>query len=188
MEHRKLGRSGLEVSRICLGAMNFGTPGWGCDRDAAAAIVAVYRDAGGSVFDTADVYGAGASEQILGDLLRGARDEVVVATKVGLSLTPGPNRAGTSAKHIRTSVEASLRRLGTDYIDLYQLHNYDTAVPLEESLTAMDDLVRAGKVRYVGCSNYFAWQIAEAMGTAASRGLTGLVSAQMMYNLIRHRT
>jgi 1-deoxyxylulose-5-phosphate synthase len=185
MEHRKLGRSGLEVSRICLGAMNFGTPGWGCDRDAAAAIVAVHREAGGSVFDTADVYGAGASEQILGDLLRGARDEVVVATKVGLSLTPGPNRAGMSAKHIRTSVEASLRRLGTDYIDLYQLHNYDTAVPLEESLTAMDDLVRAGKVRYVGCSNYFAWQIAEAMGTAASRGLTGLVSAQMMYNLIR---
>ncbi len=185
MDHVMLGTSGLAVSRVCLGAMNFGTPGWGCDRDDAAAIVTAFRDAGGDFFDTADVYGAGASEEILGSLLTGVRDEVVIASKVGLPTMPGPNGGGMSAKHIHASVDASLRRLGTDYIDLYQLHHFDNTVPLEESLGTMDDLVHAGKVRYVGCSNYFAWQVAQVMGVAQARGLTQLVSVQMMYNLIR---
>ena len=185
MDHVMLGTSGLAVSRVCLGGMNFGTPGWGCDRADAAAIVAAFRDAGGDFFDTADVYGAGASEEILGSLLSECRDEVVIATKVGLPTMPGANGGGMSAKHIRTSVDASLRRLDTDYIDLYQLHHFDDGVPLEESLATLDDLVHAGKVRYVGCSNYFVWQVAHVVGLAQSRGLTQPVSVQMMYNLIR---
>jgi aryl-alcohol dehydrogenase-like predicted oxidoreductase len=183
--YARLGSSGLTVSRLCLGAMNFGTPGWGCDRDEAGRIVAAFRDVGGTFFDTADVYGGGASEDILGELLRGDRDEVVIATKVGMTIAPGPNPAGMSAKHIRTAVEGSLRRLRTGYIDLYQVHHYDAAVPLEETLGVLDDLVHAGLVRYAGCSNYFAWQIAEAAGTARALGLTRFVSAQMMYNLVR---
>ena len=185
MQRWRLGAKGPVVSRVCLGAMNFGTPGWGCDRDAAAAIVATYRDAGGTFFDTADVYGGGASEEILGELLRGARHDVVIATKVGMSIDPVHDPAGMAPARLRPALERSLRRLGTDYVDLYQLHHYDHTVPLAETLGAMDELVRAGLVRYVGCSNYFAWQIAEAMGVAAEHGLAPLVSAQMMYNLIR---
>jgi 1-deoxyxylulose-5-phosphate synthase len=185
MRYVRLGSSGLSVSRLCLGAMNFGTPGWGCDRDEAARIVATYRNAGGTFFDTADVYGGGASEEILGELVRADRDEVVIASKVGMTIVPGPNPAGLSRKHIHAAVRRSLRRLRTDYLDLYQVHHYDDAVPIEETLGVLDDLVRDGVVRYVGCSNYFAWQMAEAVGVSKALGLTSFISVQMMYNLIR---
>ena len=185
MDYRALGHSGLMVSRICLGTMNFGMPGWGCDPAEAGAIVRVFRDAGGNFFDTANVYGDGASEEILGDLLRSDRDEVVIATKVGLPIGTDPNSRGTSAKHIQTAVEGSLRRLGVDYIDLYQVHHFDRNVPLEETMGAMERLVSAGKVRYVGCSNFYAWQIADAANLAPQRGLSPFISAQMMFNLIR---
>jgi 1-deoxyxylulose-5-phosphate synthase len=173
------------VSQICLGTMNFGMPGWGCDRAEAARIVKVFRDAGGNFFDTADVYGGGASEEILGSLLRSGRDEVVIATKVGLPTGADPNARGTSAKHIQVAVEGSLRRLGVDYIDLYQVHHFDHLIPLEETMGALERLVSAGKVRYIGCSNFFAWQIADAANLALQRGLSPFISAQMMFNLVR---
>jgi 1-deoxyxylulose-5-phosphate synthase len=185
MNYRALGRSGLMVSRLCLGTMNFGMPGWGCDRSEAGRIVKAFRDAGGNFFDTADVYGGGASEEILGSLLASERDEVVIATKVGLPLGTDPNARGTSAKHIHRAVDGSLRRLGVDYIDLYQVHHFDHQVPLEETLGALDLLVNAGKVRYVGCSNFYAWQIADAANLALRRGLHPFISAQMMFNLVR---
>jgi aryl-alcohol dehydrogenase-like predicted oxidoreductase len=185
VERTHLGRSGLTVSRLCLGAMNFGTPGWGCDAETAAETVRVYRDAGGDFFDTANVYGGGASEEILGQILKGSRDQVVIATKVGMTVAPADVHAGVSRKHIRTSIEGSLRRLATDYIDLYQVHHYDRSVPIDETLGALDDLVHAGLVRYIGCSNYFAWQIAEAVGRSDAHGLERFVSAQLMYNLVR---
>lgn len=158
MEMRRLGESGLQVSRLCLGAMNFGVPGWGCDDHAAAQIVSAFRDAGGNFFDTADVYAGGQSEVILGGLLAGTRDEVVIASKVGMPTPEGSGGAG--ARHIRRSVEGSLKRLQTDYIDLYQLHRFDSQVSVEETLGTLEDLVRAGLVRYIGCSNFFAWQLA----------------------------
>lgn len=148
-------------------------------------IVATYRDAGGTFFDTADVYGDGASEEILGSLFGKERDEVVIASKVGMSLASGPDPAGLSRKHIRTALERSLRRLRTDYVDLYQVHHYDDAVPIEETLGVLDDLVRAGSIRYAGCSNFFAWQMAEAAGVSKALGTTPFVSAQVMYNLVR---
>jgi aryl-alcohol dehydrogenase-like predicted oxidoreductase len=185
MDYRALGRSGLMVSQICLGTMNFGMPGWGCDRAESERIVKVFRDAGGNFFDTADVYGGGASEEILGSLLRAEREEVVIATKVGLPTGADPNARGTSAKHIHTAVEGSLRRLGVDYIDLYQVHHFDHQVPLEETMDALDRLVLAGKVRYIGCSNFYAWQIADAANLALQRDLSPFISAQMMFNLVR---
>jgi len=185
MDYRALGHSGLKVSQICLGTMNFGMPGWGCDHGEAGRIVKVFRDAGGNFFDTADVYGGGASEEILGDLLRSERDEVVIATKVGLPMGTDPNSRGTSAKHVQIAVEGSLRRLGVDYIDLYQVHHFDHQVPLEETMYALNRLVTAGKVRYVGCSNFYAWQIADAANLSFQRGLSPFISAQMMFNLIR---
>jgi 1-deoxyxylulose-5-phosphate synthase len=185
MEISQLGRSGLFVSRLALGAMNFGTRGWGCDERAAGEIVTAYRDAGGNFFDTADVYAGGQSEQILGRLLRGARDAVVIASKVGFPTGTDANARGLSAKHIKSALHATLIRLDTDYVDLYQMHHFDARVPLEETLQAFDDFVRAGLVRYVGCSNFFAWQVAHAIGVADTHGHSRLVSAQMMYNLVR---
>jgi aryl-alcohol dehydrogenase-like predicted oxidoreductase len=185
MEYRRLGESGLLVSRACLGAMTFGTPTWGCDEPEAKKIVQAFLDAGGNFFDTADIYARGASETILGSLLAGVRDEVVIATKVGLPSGAGPNGMGHSRKHIVSACEASLRRLGTDYIDLYQLHHADYHVPVEETLGALDDLVHSGKVRYVGCSNFFAWQVAMGLGVSALRGFVSFSSCQMMYNLVR---
>ena len=136
----------------------------------AGRIVKVFRDAGGNFFDTADVYGGGASEEILGTLLRSERDEVVIATKVGLPTGVDANARGTSAKHIQTAVEGSLRRLGVDYIDLYQVHHFDHHVPLEETMGALERLVNAGKVRYIGSSNFYAWQIADAANVALHSG------------------
>jgi aryl-alcohol dehydrogenase-like predicted oxidoreductase len=184
MDRVRFGATELEVSSLCLGAMNFGAPGWGCDEHAAAEIVHRYRDAGGNFFDTADIYGGGESERVLGQLLAGCRDEVVIATKVGFA-APGRGPSGLSPEHIRASLEGSLQRLGTDHVDLYQLHAFDPSVGLEETLGALHALVDEGLIRHAGCSNFFAWQIAHADAIARAKSYRGLVSAQMMYNLVR---
>ena len=184
MERRRLGPTDLEVSSICLGAMNFGTPEWGCDEDAAAEMLSLYQDAGGNFLDTANIYGFGESERVLGRLLTGRRDEFVVASKVGFPV-PGSPEAGLSPAAIRGSLEGSLARLQTDYLDVYQLHCYDATVGLDETLGALHELVDAGLVRHLGCSNFFVWQIAEAVAIGQAHAWTGLVSAQMMYSLVR---
>ena len=184
MERAQFGRTDLEVTPLCLGAMNFGAPDWGCDADAAAGIVATFRDAGGNFFDTANIYGLGESERILGALLADGRDEMVIASKVGFP-SPQGGPGGLSPQNLRASLEGTLERLGTSYLDLYQLHAFDTSVPLEDTLGALRDLVDEGLVRYAGCSNFFAWQIAHAQTVAQGQGWPGLASAQMMYSLIR---
>ena len=188
MEYRQLGRSGLRVSTVALGTMGFGGTGWAApvghiDVEGARKQVGLARDAGVNLFDTADVYSNGLSEEILGKALGSNRDDVLVATKVRMAMGDGPNDAGLSRHHIVRSAEASMRRLGTDYIDLYQVHEWDGQTPLEETLRALDDLVRSGKVRYVGCSNYAAWQLTKALWTADRRNLTPFVSNQVHYSL-----
>lgn len=186
MSYRPLGSSGLMVSVVGLGCNAFGTR---VDADRVTAIVDAAVDEGITLFDTADVYGAGASEELLGKALRGRRDRVVVATKFGSDMggSNGPDwGARGSRRYIRRAVEASLRRLGTDWIDLYQMHVPDPGTPIEETLSALDDLVRAGKVRYLGHSNFAAWQVADAAWVARTRGLTPFISAQNHYNLL-HR-
>jgi aryl-alcohol dehydrogenase-like predicted oxidoreductase len=188
MQYRQLGRSGLRVSTVTLGTMGFGGTGWAAavgkiDVDGARRQIALARDAGVNLFDTADVYSDGLSEQILGEALGGDRDEVLVATKVRMPMGEGPNDAGLSRHHIVRAAEASLRRLGTDHIDLYQVHEWDGQTPLEETLSALDDLVRAGKVRYVGASNYAGWQLMKALGVAAAHGYEPFVSQQIYYSL-----
>jgi aryl-alcohol dehydrogenase-like predicted oxidoreductase len=178
------GRTELRVAPICLGAMNFGTPGWGCDARAAAEIVRVYRDAGGNFFDTANIYGGGESERILGRLLAGSRDQVVIASKVGFP-SPDGEPWGLSPRAVRASLEGTLQRLGTDHVDLYQMHAFDATVPLDETLGALDALIDEGLIRHAGCSNFFAWQIAHAATLASQRSVRPLVAAQMMYNLVR---
>ena len=188
MEYRQLGRSGLRVSTITLGTMGFGGTGWATpvgriDVEGARKQIGLARDAGVNLFDTADVYSEGLSEEILGKALGSDRDEVLVATKVRLPMGEGPNDAGLSRHHIIRSAEASLRRLGTDYIDLYQVHEWDGQTPLEEALQALDDLVRWGKVRYIGCSNYAAWQLTKALWVADRKNLSPFVSNQLHYSL-----
>ena len=188
MQYRQLGRSGLRVSAFTLGTMGFGGTGWATpvgtiDVDGAREEIAIARDAGVNLIDTADVYSAGLSEEIVGQALGGSRDEWLIATKVRMPMGPGPNDAGLSRHHIIRGAEASLRRLGTDYIDLYQVHEWDGQTPLEETLTALDDLVRSGKVRYVGCSNYAAWQMMKALGIADLRQLERFASTQVYYSL-----
>jgi aryl-alcohol dehydrogenase-like predicted oxidoreductase len=181
MEYRNLGKSGLRVSRLCLGCMMFGdvTP-----EDESLAIIQAALDAGVNFLDTADKYGNGASERVVGKALAGRRDEIVLATKVGLALDKtGPNLSGASRKHIREAAEASLTRLGTDYIDLYYLHTFDAATPLEESLGALEDLVRGGKVLYAGVSNFRAWQVVRAVGLQELRGWDKLAAVQPLYNM-----
>jgi aryl-alcohol dehydrogenase-like predicted oxidoreductase len=185
MEVRQLGGTGMRVSRFCLGAMTFGTPSWGCDEGEARRIIDAFLDAGGNLIDTANAYGGGRSEEIVGAALAGRRDEVVVATKVGNALGPNPTDWGMSRKHIVTALDQSLKRLNTDYIDLYQMHYYDDTTPIEETLGVLADCVHAGKVRAIGCSNYFAWQLAEANVVARSIGAVPFASCQMMYNLVR---
>ena len=171
MEYRQLGRSGLRVSVLTLGTMTFGGRGNFAavgTTDVAGARRQVDRclDAGINLFDTADVYSAGLSEEILGEVLEGRRDDVLVATKARMPMGDGPNDAGLSRHHLIRSCEASLRRLRTDHIDLYQVHEWDGQTPLEETLDALDTLVRDGKVRYVGCSNYAGWQLMKALGVS----------------------
>ena len=155
MKYRYLGESGLLVSRVCLGTMTFGTEGWGCDQQAADEITHLFLDSGGNFIDTADMYAHGQSEEMLGKALRGHdRDDLVLATKCWFRMRSTPNAKGLSRKHILEAVEASLKRLNTDYIGLYQGHGPDPFTPLEETMKALDDLVRSGKVRYIGCSNF----------------------------------
>src|ERR671917_2525551 len=188
MEYRQLGRSGLRVSTITLGTMGFGGTGWAApvgqiDVEGARRQIGLARDAGVNLFDTADVYSSGTSEEILGQALGSARDEVLVATKVRMPMGEGPNDAGLSRHHVIRGAEASLRRLGTDYIDLFQVHEWDGQTPLEETLHALDHLVQSGKVGYIGCSNYAAWQLMKALWTSEREGLTRFVSQQVYYSL-----
>jgi len=188
MQYRQLGRSGLRVSALSLGTMGFGGTGWAAsvgqiDVAGAREQIALARDAGVNLIDTADVYSAGLAEEILGEALGGVREEVLIATKARMPMGSGPNDAGLSRHHLVRAAEASLRRLRTDYIDLYQVHEWDGQTPLEETLTALDDLVRAGKVRYVGCSNYAAWQLMKALAISDTRQLERFVSQQVYYSL-----
>ena len=190
MEYRQLGRSGLRVSTLTLGTMGFGGTGWASPVgqigvEGAREQIALARDAGVNLIDTADIYSAGLSEEILGEALGSERDDVLIATKCRMQVGDrgGPNDMGLSRHHIIRSVEASLRRLKTDWIDLYQVHEWDGATPLEETLSALDDLVRSGKVRYVGCSNYGAWQVMKAAGISDREHLARFASNQVYYSL-----
>ena len=184
-EFVQLGRSGLRVSRICLGTMNFGNEQWGCDEPTSAKIIDAYLGAGHNFIDTANVYAGGRSEEIVGRAIASRRDDVVLATK-GFNPAdgPGPNNWGNSRANLTRSLENSLRRLGTDYVDLYQCHAWDRTTPVEETMATLDDFVRSGKVRYVGCSNWLASQIVEAQISAERTGGTPLVSLQPQYSLI----
>jgi aryl-alcohol dehydrogenase-like predicted oxidoreductase len=181
MEHKFLGRSGLRVSLVGLGCNNFGQR---CDQAQTRAVVAKALDLGVTLFDTADVYGGGGvSEEYLGKALENRRADVIVATKFGMPMGEGLKRGG-SRRWVMQAAENSLRRLGTDYIDLYQIHFPDAQTPIEETLRALDDLVRQGKVRYLGCSNFAGWQVVEAAWTARSASLSPFISAQNFYNLL----
>jgi aryl-alcohol dehydrogenase-like predicted oxidoreductase len=186
MEYVNLGRTGLRVSRVCLGMMSYGkheSRPWTLDLDEAEPIVRRAAEGGINFYDTADVYNGGQSEVITGRLLRqlfGMREEYVLATKVHGQTMPGENGRGLSRKHILASIDASLERLGTDYVDLYQIHRWDPGTPIEETTDALDDVVRAGKARYIGASSMFAWQFAKAQAA----GRTRFVSMQNHYNLI----
>lgn len=184
MEYRYLGRSGLKVSEVCLGAMTFGRE---ADEATSVRMMDVFADRGGNFIDVADVYGTtkGDSEEIVGRWLGGRqRDQWVIATKVRFPMGDGPNDVGLSRAHVIASVEASLRRLGTDHIDLYQIHCWDRGTPLEETLTTLDGLVRQGKVRYLGASNLTGWQLQKAMDVSRHLGLEAFVSLQPQYNLL----
>jgi aryl-alcohol dehydrogenase-like predicted oxidoreductase len=183
MKIRKLGRTGLKVSNLCLGTMTFGNAQWGCDESTSRKIVDRFLDAGGNFVDTADVYSNGVSEEITGRAVQGRRQQVILATKVAGPMGTSPNDLGLSRKHILDAVDASLRRLGTDYIDLYQVHAYDPTTPLDETLRALDDCVRSGKVRYLGCSNYSAWQLMKATALARELGTARYDCLQPQYSL-----
>jgi aryl-alcohol dehydrogenase-like predicted oxidoreductase len=186
MKYRYLGDSGLLVSRICLGTMTFGMKDWGCDQATATQITDRFIESGGNFIDTADVYCQGVSEEMLGQALADhRRDDLVLATKCWFRMGPTPNAKGLSRKHIIEALEASLQRLKTDFVDLYQLHGFDHFTPLDETMRAMDDLVRSGKVRYIGCSNFYGWEIVKANAIAERRGLTRFISGQQLYNLLR---
>jgi 1-deoxyxylulose-5-phosphate synthase len=189
VKYLNLGSTGLRVSRVCLGMMSFGNDSdrpWVIDEDAAEPIVKAAVDGGITFFDTADAYSGGASEvatgRLLGKMVR--RDDVVVATKVFMPMGPGENSGGLSRKHILAGIDASLRRLDMDYVDLYQIHRWDYRTPIEETMQALHDVVRAGKARYIGASSMFAWQFAKAQHTADTRGWTRFVSMQNHYNLL----
>ena len=182
MEYRRLGASGLRVSVIGLGGNTFGR--YADERQTAAALNAAL-DAGVNFFDTADIYNGGVSEQYIGKALRGQRERALIATKVGMAMGGGPNESGSSRKHVIEGAHASLRRLGADYIDLLQIHAFDPETPLEETLDALDDLVRAGDVRYIGCSNYPAWRLTQSLWISDKRNWAPFVSVQPEYNLLQ---
>jgi aryl-alcohol dehydrogenase-like predicted oxidoreductase len=189
MQYVNLGQTGLRVSRVCLGMMSFGNDSdraWVLDEDAAEPIVRAAVDGGITFFDTADTYSNGASEIATGRLVTKmlSREEVVIATKVFMPVTPGENGGGLSRKHILSGIDASLRRLGMDYVDLYQIHRWDGRTPIEETMGALHDVVRSGKARYIGASSMFAWQFAKAQHVADANGWTRFVSMQPHYNLL----
>ena len=188
MDYRQLGHSGLRVSALTLGTMTFGGRGhWtrvgATEVDTATRQVDMCLDVGVNLIDTADVYSEGLSEEVVGKTLKGRRDRVLLATKARMPMGDGPNDAGLSRHHIIRACEASLRRLGTDYIDLFQVHEWDGHTPLEETLSALDHLVNSGKVRYIGCSNYSAWHIMKALGISERKNLQRFISQQIHYSL-----
>ena len=190
MEYIRFGSTGMQVSRICLGTMSYGGPTerwpWALDEETSRPFLKRALELGINFFDTANVYSNGRSEEIVGKALRdfASRDEVVLATKVYFEMGPGPNNRGLSRKHILSAIDASLKRLGTDYVDLYQIHRWDYDTPIEETLEALHDVVRSGKARYIGASAMYAWQFATALYTADLHGWTRFVSMQPHYNLI----
>jgi aryl-alcohol dehydrogenase (NADP+) len=191
MEYVALGSTGLKVSRICLGCMSFGEPGrgghpWSLNEERSRPLIRQALEAGINFFDTANVYSAGSSEEITGRALAefADRDEVVIATKLNGRMRPDANGAGLSRKAVMTEIDHSLRRLGTDYVDLYQIHRWDPTTPIEETLEALHDVVKAGKARYIGASSMWAWQFAKALHTADMNGWTRFVSMQNHYNLL----
>jgi aryl-alcohol dehydrogenase (NADP+) len=189
MDYVRLGHSGLKVSRLCLGCMTYGTSKWRpwvLDEEASRGFIKRALEAGINFFDTADMYSDGASEQVLGRALNdfAKRHEVIVATKVYNRMGEAPNDRGLSRKHIFDAIDASLKRLGMDYVDLYQIHRWDYETPIEETLDALDDVVRAGKARYIGASSMFAWQFATALHLSDRHGWARFVSMQNHYNLI----
>lgn len=184
MEYRNLGRSGLKVSALGLGGNNFG---WWIDKQSSAAVIYHALDLGINLIDTADMYDKGRSEEYIGLVLKGKREQVIIATKFGQSMGEGPNDQGGSRWYITRALEASLKRLNTDYIDLYQMHIPDPATPMEETLRALDDLVKAGKVRYIGCSNFASWQVSEALWTSRVNSLNSFVTVQARYSLFERQ-
>ncbi|WP_242146977.1 aldo/keto reductase [Sphingomonas sp. BAUL-RG-20F-R05-02] len=191
MEYTKLGTTGMDVSRLCLGCMTFGTPdrgshAWTLDEYASRPILRKAIEAGINFFDTANVYSDGTSEEIVGRALKefASRDELVIATKVYNRMRPGPNGDGLSRKAIMTEIDASLTRLGTDYVDLYQIHRFDHDVPIEETLEALHDVVKAGKARYIGASSMYAWQFATMLHVSEANGWTRFATMQNYLNLL----
>jgi 1-deoxyxylulose-5-phosphate synthase len=190
MDYTRLGDTGLQVSRVCLGMMSYGSPTWRdwvLDIDASRPLVTAAVEAGITFFDTADMYSLGASEEVTGTLLGelfADRDHYVLATKVFMPMSDRPNAGGLSRKHILASIDRSLTRLGTDHVDLYQIHRWDADTPIEETMEALHDVVRAGKARYIGASSMYAWQFAKAQHAADLGGWTRFVSMQDHYNLI----
>ena len=184
-QYRSLGRSGLVVSPLALGTMTFGTSRWGSGEDESRSVFNTYVEAGGNLVDTADLYSAGRSEEMIGKFVaeRSLRDQIVVATKSGFAAGIGPHSGGNGAKHIYSAIEGSLRRLRTDYIDLYWVHVWDSVTPAEELLETMTSLVRAGKIRYWGMSNSPAWYVAKVATLAAARGVPGPIAMQYFYSL-----
>ncbi len=188
MQHMRFGPTGLQVSRLCLGTMTFGLQ---CDEATSFAILDAASEAGITFLDTADVYPLGGgvetngrTEEVIGKWLRGKRDRFIVATKCSGKMGVAPWEQGTSRKHVLASIDGSLKRLGTDYVDLYQVHHYDPLTPVDETLEAFDAVVRSGKARYVGCSNYPAWRLARSLGRSEALGLAKFVSVQPRYNLL----
>ena len=191
MDYVKLGRTGIDVSRLCLGCMSYGAPdrgthAWSLDEAQARPFIKQALDHGINFFDTANVYSLGTSEEIVGRALKdlARRDEIVLATKVFTRMRPGPNGAGLSRKAIMTEIDASLRRLGTDYVDLYQIHRWDYHTPIEETMEALHDVVKAGKARYIGASSMYAWQFSKALHVAEQHGWTRFVTMQNYVNLL----
>ena len=189
MLHVNLGRTGLKVSRLCLGTMTYGTPEWRpwiLDEAASRPFFVRALEHGINFFDTADMYSRGVSEEVVGRALHelAGRDQVVIATKAFYPLRDGPNQRGLSRKHLFTAIDDSLRRLGTDYVDLYQIHRFDDDTPIEETLEALHDIVKAGKARYIGASSMHAWQFATMLHAAEAHGWTRFVSMQNHYNLV----
>lgn len=183
MKLKQMGETGLKVSELCLGTLTFGKSDWGCTEEDAIQIINHFAECAGNFIDTADIYGKGVSEEIVGRALRGRRQEFVIATKVGGPTGPGPNEFGLSRRHVLAAVEQSLRRLQTDWIDLYQVHAYDPSTPLEETMAALDSCLRSGKVRYLGCCNFSAWQIIKANSLAREMNVSRFCCFQPQYSL-----